>query len=85
MNTKLTFATMCRGGECLGPPPTWFLVGDPGAVTLRDPRSVDSGSSCGVLGPSDLLISIPHLTTRLPRLRLMFGCGSLRLPPSAAG
>jgi hypothetical protein len=42
------------------------------------------GCFCGVLDPSNLLSSIPHSSTRLPGNHLMFGCGSLHLPPSAA-
>lgn len=36
---------------------------------------VDSGSSCGVLDPSSLLTSIPHSSTRHPKLCLISGVG----------
>lgn len=69
---------MCRGlGSC-------SLVGDPG-FEPHGPRSVDSGSSYGILNPSDLLTHIPDSSTKLLKLHLMFGCGSLRLLLSAAG
>jgi hypothetical protein len=35
--------------------------------------------------PSELLTSVPHSSIRLSGFHLMYGCGSLHLPSSAAG
>jgi hypothetical protein len=85
MKTKLHFCYKCVGG--LGPAPAYSLVSDPGSVTPPPWSQVSwfCGSSCGVIGPSNLLSSIPHSSMRIPGLSLMCSCRSLHLPPFTSG
>ena len=48
-------------------------------------RAESGGGSCGVLDPSNSLNSIPHSSTRLPKLCLMFGYGSSAVGGNISG
>lgn len=79
MTIKIHICYKCVGG--LGLAPAYSLVGGSASVSPHGPRLMDP---VGPL-PSGSLNPISYSSTKLPKLCLMFDCGSLHLCPLAAG
>jgi hypothetical protein len=83
MKTKLHFCYKCLG--VLGPAPACSLVCGPGSVSSHGLSLVDSLGLVESLIPLACSILSSTFPTSLPKLLLIFGCGSVHLPSSTLG